>query len=392
LDVLFKPYWILNANHHLYFNIGNNFEKSSLSTIEAQSMSDGKINDFAPGGFGNDIDYRLNDAIAGIEYKFRLGKWTNRPALFLHRYDLRTRQPGDLNSVSFNVLQPRIISEYDFNNSENLYFSYELGNAFAGIEKFAGRFTLLDYNLVFRGNPNLSNERFHSGVLRYTKFSSFRGIQLNAGISLLKKEKSIQNVVALDGINQFSTVFLTNNPETTWRINFGFSKKVQKLNFRLNVLTNWFSYVQNLNGVAARYDRNSQNIRITAKTAHKSLPDVSLTYGKSFSRFDGPSTARFTSDAIDAYCSVPFFRNWVAAADFSYLRNKNASGSKNDFLTTSASLRYQKKDSPFIFECSAQNIFNNRHKNMYSFSDYIVSEQNIKVLPRAALLSIMYKL
>lgn len=92
IDALFKHYWIINNANHLYTNIGNNFEKSNFKTSENQILTDGSINDFTTAGFGNNINYRLNDAYVGIEYKFRIGKWVNKPGLYLHWYQLNTTQ------------------------------------------------------------------------------------------------------------------------------------------------------------------------------------------------------------------------------------------------------------------------------------------------------------
>jgi hypothetical protein len=41
---------------------------------------------------GNDIDYKLNDSYFGLEYKFKIGKWTNKPAIYVHWYNLITNQ------------------------------------------------------------------------------------------------------------------------------------------------------------------------------------------------------------------------------------------------------------------------------------------------------------
>jgi hypothetical protein len=38
------------------------------------------------------LKYQLNDAYVGLEYKFRIGKWTNKPGLYAHWYDLISQQ------------------------------------------------------------------------------------------------------------------------------------------------------------------------------------------------------------------------------------------------------------------------------------------------------------
>jgi hypothetical protein len=50
-------------------------------------------------------------------------------------------------------------------------------------------------------------------------------ITQNAVVDYNKKIKSIRNTIQLVGINQFTTPILTDNPETTWRLNGAFGKK-----------------------------------------------------------------------------------------------------------------------------------------------------------------------
>ena len=91
VDALLKHYWILNNFNHIYTNVGANIENSSVQISEKQFLSDGSINDFALNGFGNDLDYILNDIFIGFEYKFKIGKWVNKPGIYLHSYHLKTK-------------------------------------------------------------------------------------------------------------------------------------------------------------------------------------------------------------------------------------------------------------------------------------------------------------
>ena len=61
IDALFKHYWIINNYNHLYTNVGNNLGTTQLQITEKQYRTDGTINDFATNGFGNNMDYLLND-------------------------------------------------------------------------------------------------------------------------------------------------------------------------------------------------------------------------------------------------------------------------------------------------------------------------------------------
>ncbi|GAW88559.1 hypothetical protein FPS14_contig00007-0010 [Flavobacterium psychrophilum] len=64
----------------------------------------------------------------------------------------------------------------------------------------------------------------------------------------------------------------------------------------------------------------------------------------------------------------------------------------NFYEVANTSIRYQKNNNPFEFEIFANNLLDNKVKNNYSFSDYMISEQITYVLPRIFILSVTYKL
>ena len=189
VDVLFKHYWTINNFNHLYTNIGNNFGNTRFETSERQFLSDGNTNDFAVSGFGNNVKYKLNDMYFGLEYKFKIGKWTNKPGLYYHFYNLKTNQNNENFTVRKALFQPQFNSDYEFNKSETLNFTYKLSNTFPEVSQLANGFTLQNYNSVFKGNALLQNEQFHTANLRYSKMNMYQGIMWNAIASYKKKIK-----------------------------------------------------------------------------------------------------------------------------------------------------------------------------------------------------------
>lgn len=392
IDALFKHYWIINNFNHLYTILGNNFEANKLVTSEKQLLTNGSINDFSVAGFGNNIKYQLNDAYAGLEYKFKIGKWTNKPGIYFHNYYLKTNQNLSDYSISKILFQPQFNSDYEFNKSESLTFSYKLANNFPQVNQLANQYTLQSYNAVFKGNELLENESYHLANLRYSKMNMYRGIMLNANISYNKKVKTARNEVQLSGINQYSFPILTNNPETNWRVNGFVSKKIYRFNLKLSSNLSWFNYIQTINNTTSSNDRNNQNIGLTIKTQYKKWPDISMGYTKGYSQFNGLSKTNYHSDAFNSSMEITFLKYFIYKFDYENLKNTNNSQQDNFYEIANTSLRYQKKNSPFGFELFVNNIFNNKRKNEYSFSDFQISETNIFLLPRVCMLSISYKI
>ena len=391
IDVLLKHYWILDNYSHLYTNIGNNFGRTHFITSEQQMLSDGSVNDFATAGFGNDLQYQLNDFYAGLEYKFKIGNWVNKPGAYWHHYRLKTNQTVG-NKIVKTIILPQWDSEYEFNKSESLKFKYRLNTTFAAPEQIAERFTLQSYNSVFKGNALLENELYHTASLLYSKVSMYKGLLLNASANYSKKTRTLRNQIVLDGINQYTTPILTDNPETNWRMYGAITKQLYKFNVRFNASLNGFTYVQNLNAVTTTNERNSQNLGLSVRTTFKKLPILTLGYGKGFNQTRGIAVNHFETNNFTAELEYGFSKNWTFKGNYENFSNDNSFGQRSGYEIANASLDYQKKNSPWGFELSAHNLLNNGGKNSNSFSDYMISEQTTYILPRVMLLAVRYKL
>jgi hypothetical protein len=310
----------------------------------------------------------------------------------LHWYNLKTNQNLLDYTISKTLFQPQFSSEYEFNKSESLNFNYKLSNTFPEVSQVANQFTLQSYNSVFKGNALLENEQYHAANLRYSKMNMYKGITLNATASYNKKVKTTRNEIQISGINQYSTPILTDNPETNWRFNGSVSKKIYRFSLKLNTNFSWFNYLQSVNNIATSNNRNSQNIGLIFRTAYKKWPDFSIGYNKGNSQFNGITKSNYQSDEFTSELEFTFKKYFTFKLDYENLKNKNSLDQTNFYDIANTSLRYQKKNSPFGFELFVNNLFDNKVKNDYSFSDFIISERKTFVLPRVFMISVSYKL
>jgi hypothetical protein len=388
---LFKHYWVINNFNHLYTNAGINYDQSRIETTEKHLLPNGEIKDFALGGFGNKINYQLQDAYLGFEYKFRIGKWTNKVGLYTHWYALRTDQSNGSTALNKTVFQPQWNSDYEFNKSESLNFTYKRDVTFPDANQLSNRNTLSYYNAVYKGNALLQNVLYQSINLHYSKMNMYRGITWNGMLNYSKKERTIRNEIKLEDINQYNTPLLSAIPETNLGINGSFSKKIYRFNLKLNTSLSWFNYAQTINEITTISDRNSQNIGLTFRTAYKKWPDLSIGYTKGYSAFLGETRSHFQTAAIEASYEMTFLKHWTYLIEYENLKNTNGNQT-NFYEIANTSLRYQKKNSAFGFELTVNNLFDIQKKNQYSFSAYMISSQSQYILPRVILLSVTYKL
>jgi hypothetical protein len=134
----------------------------------------------------------------------------------------------------------------------------------------------------------------------------YHGVSWNGMLIYNKKTKAIRNEIQLDGINQFSTPVLTDNPETNYSANGSFTKKTYHFSLRLNTRLSWFNYSQTLNSVTTTNERTSQNVGLLFKTAYRKWPNFSVGYNKGYSQFSGITKSNFETDALTVDTDVTF--------------------------------------------------------------------------------------
>lgn len=392
IDGVFKHYWIINSYNHLYINFGNTFENTYFETSEKQLLSNNLINDFSKADFNNKTNYVYSDIYTGFEYKFKIGKWTNKAGLYYHWYNLMTNQINGNYGFSSKMFQPQWNSEFEFNDSEKIVFNYKLEANFPEVQLMSNGYTLQKYNLVYKGNELLKNGKFHSFNLFYSKMNAYRGLMWNGFLNYTKRTENIRNQVVIEGINQYNSPFLSRDPENSILFNSSISKKIYRFELRLNTNLNWLSYYQTLNNEKTLNNRNNQVLALTFKTIYKEWPNISLGYEKGYSHFSGLTVSRYESDALKSNLEITFLKSWIYKVDYQNLRNTNSNQQSDFYQITNTSLRYQKKNNPFSFELICNNLFNIERKNSYMFSDYMISQQAINVMPRVLMFSLTYKL
>ena len=194
----------------------------------------------------------------------------------------------------------------------------------------------------------------------------FKNLNLNSNLFFDKKTRTIRDQIELNGINQYTTPILTNNPETNVRFIGAISKKIYRFNLRLNTNLSWFNYIQTLNNITSSLNRNNQNLGLTLRTAFKKWPDISFGYTKGFSQFINAITENYTSSSLNSSFEHTFFKNFNFKIDYENLKNSNKN--HTDFYEIiNSTIFYQKKNSPLRFELTANNLLNNKEKIIIPF-------------------------
>lgn len=390
-QVRLKLYQILSKNWHINFDVGNVFQYSNYVSNEAQILSNGNENSLTDQGFGNNLNYTLNNAYAGAEFTFKIGKWINKPSLNLHYYYFIKAQLDSEISHHKLLFEPAWESQLNISTSEKISFNYTWNNQFPRPDLVANQQQLQQFNLVYRGNELLQEERFHNFRLFYTNFNTDKGFRYFGSLYINRKTKVIREQIILAGINQFLTPELRDAPENYYGGSFNISKKIKFFEPYIRPQFSVADYSQLVNNEDISSVRQTQSLELGFRVRGKNLPYFKVSYEKSFQQFTGITNSEFETDQVQANLDYVFLKNWNITADFTYFKNNQLNGFSEEFNFLDFSVSYQKENSPWSISILANNVLNLKNISRNQFSDFTISEKTSFVLPRMFLLKFGYK-
>ena len=393
IDAVFKHFWEINNSNHIYTTVGNKFLQENFFTEDVQLLDNNSINSFANGGFGNDLNFQLNDLFLGVHYKFRTGIFTVKQGFYAHNYNWKTNQSTQIDKNKWVVL-PNFLAKIEFNKSKKITINYNLKTSFSDASKFANRFYLRSYNSVFRGNENIENNLFHNARIYYSRFSLYRGLMLFASLNYNKQIRGLRNTVDFNNINQFLTVKMFDNPSENWRGNFTIQKSIKKLKYKVDVGFNNSKYIQELNNTIQTNTNNNYDYELGIETLFDNFPTIEIGLKRTIGNFTASTnTSKFVTTEPFVTIDYDFLEGFIFNFDYrkSNYQNKTL-GQKNTYEIANATLSYKTENSAWSYKITAQNLFNAQFKQSNRFSDFLISDTKTFILPRILLFSIGYNL
>ena len=393
LHTVFKDFWVINNDNHIYTTIGNTHQQEKFISNDFQLLDDNTINDFSFGGFNNTTVLKHNDFFIGAHYKFRTGIFTFKQGAYAHKYSWKVNQQTSFQRNKWVVL-PDFLLKIEFNKSKKIQLNYDLKTNFSNAFKLANRFYLQSYNSVFKGNENLENELFHTARLRYSRFSLYRGLMLFVTANYSKKIKGFRNSVNFDGVNRFLSVDMLNDPNENWSIRGSLRKKIKKIRYNIEGSYSNSRFKQSINNSFVNNRNNDYSFDVGIETLFDNFPTIETGFRKSIGKYTSSnSTSKFVTNEPYVNIDYDFLKGFVFNFDYTHFNYQNESqGINNNYNVANAVLSYQKEDNPWMFKLTSQNLFNTTFKQSNSFSDYLVSDSKTYVLPRVVMFSVGYKL
>ena len=393
IDAVFKHFWEINNSNHIYTTLGNKFLNEDFFTDDSQLLDNNSVNNFANSGFGNDLNFKLNDLFFGVHYKFRTGIFTLKQGVFAHNYGWQTNQSPEIDKNKWVVL-PDFLAKIEFNKSKKITINYNLKTSFSNASKFANNFYLQSYNSVFRGNENIENNLFHAARIYYSRFSLYRGLMLFVNLNYNKQIRGVRNTVDFNNINQFLTVKMFDNPSENWRGNIHLEKTIKKLKYKFDVGFNNSKYIQELNNNIQTNSNNNHDYELGVETLFDKFPTIEIGFKQTIGNFTASSnTSKFVTTEPFVTIDYDFLESFILNFDYrrSNYQNKTL-GQKNTYEIANATLSYKKENSAWSYKMTAQNLLNAQFKLSNSFSDFLISDTKTFILPRIIMFSIRYNL
>lgn len=385
-----KHYWILHRLHHVYPEIGVHYTNQKYNTEDAQKVNNRIIN-FDEGGFNNNLDYKLYDTYAGLNYKVKVGKLTFKPGIFYHKYNWNIKQfKEELRNSEKHILLPELSVDWKLSGSHKLNLQYNFNSNFGAAGQFINRFSLISFNQVYKGNLDIENELSHNIQLGYNKFSIFKGYFFNANFSYNKKVKSIRNNTITDGINQINTLFYTSLPEDLYRLNFSYSKKVGAHKLRFNGTSSLSNYSRKINEIKQDFNSQLYSYDINAKIKLKKASNLEIGWDQSFNILNSTNNnTGFTQ--IKPYASLEYYfsKNFIYNLDcnFTYYENKSQQ-EINRFFFANSFIAYKKESSSWTFSLNTYNLFNTNFLQKNSFNQFLANDLRTFIQDRTVLAKI----
>lgn len=391
LNWLYKQYRTINNRNHIYISVGDNIEKSNLKTVHYQLIDNKKTHYFSDGKLSGETDYLLNDAFMNFEYKFRIGKWTNRIVNSFHFYYLIHQQFDKETNMNRFLYEPSFFSEYELSTSESIEGSYSYGNEFPKVNELSEFYSLQEFNTLSKGNRLLRNEKHHILNLSYIKSNMYRNYFLGLMFNFTQKSNPISYEITSENVNQIYSVVQLDNPERFWNTNIWLNKKMQNFRFLFSSYVSGFYYNRVTNAERDIITHHKQQVSFGLKSYLSKKYEFTIRYSHQFNQMKTIVKDNFQNQRVFVQSKIVPIKNVTFESIYRW-DNLIKEKSKNYSDEWNVSMLYQKEGSPLSLELKAYNLLNAKKSYQKTNSDYLISEQEIYLMYRTVLFSVSYKL
>jgi len=404
LDAKIDYYYVINNKSNINFTLGSTMSSQKFNSNIFQMLDNSNRLDLleTPDINGevltleNDVDYHFTDAFLGAHYKFKTGKFTFTPGMTLHNYKIKNEQLGTTITQNDWMVLPDFNLLIQLKKSENLRFNYAISSEYTDVNNYAEAFVFNNYNSMFKGNRYLENSLAHTYSLNYFSFNMFNYTNISGSLNYTKKIDGVKSNSEIISINRVSSLenIDSNFPDETFSAYGRFSKRVKKMQFRLNANLSYTKSNNIINSSVTESKSWTQNYRGSVISNFKEWPNFEIGYNKIINEYNnGGSINTYYTDRPFANVDVKFLKHFTLIAEWNYYNyTDKANTLENNYSFFNADLYFRKGESPWEFKIQATNILDTEFINNDSFSDEFNSTTQYFVLPRILMFVVKYDL
>ncbi|MEO9891804.1 TonB-dependent receptor [Aurantibacter sp.] len=387
-------YYITGPKSNLNFTIGTIQSSQQFNSSIFQILDDDSELSFSDTDLVNDVDYSFSDIYAGIHYKVIAGKFTINPGILAHSYKATNTQLGSEVSDDLVNIVPDLFINYQFKQSENLRFNYNVTRQFSDIDKFASAYIFNNYNSLYQGNRDLESALFHNLSLNFFSFNMFSMQNIFANITYNKRVDAFKNNSTITGINQVGSTINSNLEDEVLSGSGNFQRTFGRIKVSTRAALSYSKLNNIVNGDPRISESFTQNYRASLASSFKNAPNLELGYKYAINDYDnGGVASTFYTNTPYAEFDAAFLKSFIFLADFNYYHYQDkAETVDNEYAFLNTSLTYQKKDSKWEYAIEVTNLLNNEELNQDSFNELFFSTSSYVVQPRYVMLKVKYNL
>lgn len=384
-NFILKDYWLASRYFHLFYNLGLNYKNSKIKNDISQILPDNSIKYFSE--FSNNNHLTLSDLNAGFGIKSQLGKLEFILEAKPHYYSFKRA-----NIESTNLfIEPKLNINFKIDDDINLDFGYDFTNRYLNDLSYLKKIKLTGFNSATQGNPNLTDERFHSFSLYYSDYKNIDNYFIDAFIDYSISNPVKNNSITQSGINQLNTPVILNLPEENLSLNTELGLIFNKSSLDFGVSLDWLKVNQVIKDEVNVINSFEYNFSSKWLLKLNKRTQLNLKYKHAGYQVNSEKDSRSIENTISLNFDNRFLKNFIFKTDFSTHFVNDFSDKDQNYTLQNLYLGYAKPNSKFSYSVNFKNIYNNGVIIRNSFSNNLLISNQIFTLPRVFLFELKYK-
>lgn len=337
-----------------------------------------------------DLGYFFSDNSVAVEYQRLINKITIKTKLTYENI-YKENQQSQVHKNSKNYILPRLDIDWMLKPSYFIKGSYSLNTSIPTAENYFENFLLQDYNILFKGNPDLENTLFQNAYVLLYRRIEFYKLNYSFSMNYSKQIKgfSLTNIQTLN-LYQMYPIVLDNLSEM-YKVSASIEKQIKKVNFKLGADFSDHT-LKSINNEIVQNNKNSHlNIFLKVNSLFKESPNFTLE-----TLYDHRKSIQANGDAnifrtfnLNFDTKLKVFNYFFITPVVEYKHFFDYSDNKN-YTIANLNLSFIKPDKSYSFDLMFKNIFNQKYFYNSSFTNQVFMITQYRVFPFTAMLKMNY--